>query len=313
MFHASYRAFGLTIDSEIELPELPRARIGAAADVTIRLGDALQTLPGGQPVEAGVSAKPGTMLIDNDIARFLVRGGDDILLELKPGASTRDARAYLLGSIMGAVLHQRRLLPLHANAVVIDGRAVAFSGASGTGKSTLAAHFRSQGRAVLSDDVCVITFDRDGQALAWPGIPRIKLWGDALAAFGRTAGDLERVLDGQDKFSLPFPPHPLARPVRLSRIYMITRAPPEEIAGTVWPLNGAGAYAAINANIYRREFAAPLGTAAALFANVVSLLNCTQVFQISRRWGFDVFGEEVATIESHLNHARAPQTGFASS
>ena len=42
-----------------------------------------------------------------------------------PGASSRNVRVFLLGSAFGALLHQRGLLPLHANAVEVDGRAVA--------------------------------------------------------------------------------------------------------------------------------------------------------------------------------------------
>ena len=64
---------------------------------------------------------------------------------------------------MGAALHQRGILPLHANAVEIDHRAVAFMGASGAGKSTLAAWFHDQGYPILADDVCVIRAD-DGAA-----------------------------------------------------------------------------------------------------------------------------------------------------
>lgn len=300
MPRALYRAFGLNIEAEMELPELPIAPDKAVADLEVCFGDAPATVDGGTAIETGVTAAPGILLIDSKPARYLVREGREIFVAPKTGASARDIRAYVLGSAIGAVLHQRGILPLHANAVVIDGQAVAFAGFAGAGKSTLADHFRRRGRSVLCDDVCAITFDRAGKALAWPGIPRIKLWGDALAAFGRTARGFDRVLDGEDKFSLPFQAHPLAGPVKLGRIYMLTRAETEKAAAAVWPLTGFGAYAAINANTYRREFAAPLGMAGALFANVMSLLNSTPLFQVERRWGFDVFDEEVAAIEAHL-------------
>src|SRR5258708_9269606 len=99
---------------------------------------------------------------------------------------------------MGAIFHQRGLLPLHANAIEVGGQAVAFVGPSGAGKSTLAAYFRDRGYRVLCDDVCVVSFGSDGEPLAWPGIPRIKLSGRALAALVRRVCDLERVFDCAD-------------------------------------------------------------------------------------------------------------------
>ena len=71
-------------------------------------------------------------------------------------------RLYLLGSAMGVLLHQRGLLPLHANAVEIDGKAFAFMGASGSGKSTLAAWFHDHGYRIIADDVCAVRFETEG-------------------------------------------------------------------------------------------------------------------------------------------------------
>jgi hypothetical protein len=296
---ARYTAFGLTIASEIELPELARGEPASPADVEIRFGAVAQTLEGGTEIEAGVTAKPGALLIDCESARYLVRDGNQITISPKPGRSERDIRAYLLGSAIGAICHQRGLLPLHANAVEAGGEAVAFAGPSGAGKSTLAAHFRRRGLKVLCDDVCAVSFDLDGAPMAWPGIPRIKLWSDALAAFGRDAGDLERVFDREDKFSLPFPHDPLHSALPLARIFILLRTG-EGDAPAIRPLSGAQAFDAIIGNVYRQEYAAPLGQSKTLFANVVSLLGRAQVYAAVRAWGFDVFEAEAEALESQI-------------
>lgn len=299
MFRALYRAFGFTIASEIELPELPPAAAGSAADVEIRLGETPPALEGAQPVSPDVTARPGALLIDYNPARYLISEGCRIWVEAKPGASERDMRGYLLGSAIGAIIHQRGLLPIHANAIDVGGEGVAFAGPQGAGKSTLAEHFRRRGRRVLSDDVCVVGFGPAGEPVAWPGIPRIKLRADALAAFGRGAEGLERVFEGDDKFSLPMLPDPLAHPVTLCKVYVISRTT-RGAASEIRPLAGAEAFDSISANVYRSEFIAPLGQAQKQFENIVALLRSTQVFVAERAWGFDVFGAQAEALEGHL-------------
>ena len=299
MFRASYRAFGLTIASEVELPELPLAADGAAADVTIRLGDTPLTLREGNPVDAGVSAKPGAMLIDTDAARFLIEDGADILVEFKPRGSLRDTRSYLLGSAMGAIIHQRGLLPLHANVIDIGGAAVAFAGDTGAGKSTLADFFLRRGHNVLSDDVCVVTFDRTGLPMAWPGIPRIKLWQDALSVTGRSADGLERVFDEQPKYSVPLLADPPRAPVPLRSVYVL-ETPELGAASGIRALAGAEAFDRIRSNIYRFEYATALGKSEIQFSNLVGLLNAVRIFDTSRAWGFDVFESEAEGLERHF-------------
>ena len=70
-----------------------------------------------------------------------MRGGNRISFSPAAGAEETAVRLYLLGTCMGALLFQRKLLPLHGSAVVINGKAYAFVGDSGAGKSTLAAAF----------------------------------------------------------------------------------------------------------------------------------------------------------------------------
>lgn len=309
---ARYTAFGLRIASQIQLPELAKGETTGEVDVEICFGAAEAVLEGGREVEPGVMATADTLVLDYAPAQYLVRDGRQIIIAPKAGSSDRDIRSYLLGSAIGAICHQRGLLPLHANAVAVDGRAIAFAGPSGAGKSTLAAYFREGGRRLLCDDVCVVSFDLAGEPLAWPGIPRIKLWSDALAAFGRPVHDLERVYDGEDKFSLPFQPDPPLTAFPLRRIYLLGLAVPDSPPG-IRPLAGAEAFNAVISNIYRWEFAAPLGRSQTHFANVVSLLRSTEVFAADRRWGFDVFMAEAERLERHIESETRQPDAYARS
>ena len=90
------------------------------------------------------------------------RGGDQATV----GRAVRQLLPQAMGHLLGA--HGRVLL--HGGAVLDASNAIVVLGPTGTGKSTLVYAARSAGRAVLSDDLVVIT--RDGEALEATGIPR---------------------------------------------------------------------------------------------------------------------------------------------
>jgi hypothetical protein len=165
----SYRLFGFRLASDLEFPELPTAEGPGRADAEIRVG----RLP---PASAGgslpVPTAEGAQFSIPDVARYAVLDGRRITVDPADGADPKNVRLYLLGSAMGLLLHQRGVLPLHANAVEIEGRAFAFMGPSGAGKSTLAAWFHDQGYRVVADDVCAVQFDGRSRPTVSQGLPR---------------------------------------------------------------------------------------------------------------------------------------------
>jgi hypothetical protein len=75
---------------------------------------------------------------------------------------------FLVGQLLPLASLLRGLEPLHASAVVVDGRALLLMGASGTGKSSVALHLVARGAAFLADDVAALEL-RDGAVVAHPG------------------------------------------------------------------------------------------------------------------------------------------------
>ena len=183
-----YRVFGLSVLSELELPELARCEDAVSPDVIVTTGSVDSTI-----ASAGLHAAGADLVfVAEDVARFQISSGARIVIDPVPGADPRNVRLFLLGSAFGALLHQRGLLPLHANAVEVDGKAFAFMGESGAGKSTLAAWFHDHGYRVLADDVCVVGIGEDQTPRAYPGVQRLRLWSDALEAAGHPADELSR-------------------------------------------------------------------------------------------------------------------------
>lgn len=299
---AIYSCFDFRLRSGIKLGELIRAEgpDDARPIVEVRLGSVPELLVGGRDEGGGLQVAGGDVLLTvANVARYLVRGGSEIIVDPIPGGSERNMRLFLLGSALGILCHQRGLLPIHANAIVADGGAFAFSGASGAGKSTLAAHFQRAGYEVLCDDVCMITFDEKGMPFAWPGLPRLKLWGDAATAFGHERSELEPAIDGMDKYHVPLQPSGAARPIPFRRLYVLERARDDE-AGEIVRLRGQMAMETVMAQTYRGIYLGPMGLRARHFQQCAALLAHAEVYAASRAWGYDVFEREASGLEKHI-------------
>lgn len=287
-----YRLFGLVVDSDLPLEELHKADGEFPPDVRIVRGreGPIDDAPGIRAAGASlVFAVP-------DLARFTVTAGAHILVDAAPDASARNIRLFLSGSAFAILLHQRGLLPLHSNAVEIDGHAVAFCGASGAGKSTMAAWFHDRGHRILADDVCVIGL-ADGVAMAQPGVPRLRLWRDALATGGRDAADYRRSFDDIDKYDVPVRCAATAA-LPLGAVYRLERGD-----AAIARLSGVAAVEALIANTYRGEYLRLTGGAQRHFADCVAIARGVPLFAAARAWGFDGFDAEAERLEAHARMA----------
>lgn len=296
-----YGVFGLRLRSEIPLPELFPAPALGAADVVIRFGR----------VEGEYEITPEAIrLVIPKVGSYLITGGREIVIDPVPDCSERNIRLFLLGSALGGILHQRGLLPLHANAIEIDGRAVAFMGHSGAGKSTMAAWFLDRGYRVLADDVCVVTMDKGGRPLAHRGIPRLRLWREAIEVSGRAVEDYELSFDDMDKYNVPTPRPEDIRPVPLDHIYLLRKA--EDGPAGVHRLEGIAAVDALVANTYRGGYVGRIGATRQHLTACLDLVRKVSVFAASRVWGFKAFDDQAAALEAHAR-AQIASRGSATS
>jgi hypothetical protein len=188
-----YRVCDLRLASNVPLPELLRADADAAdcvfellpARAASRSPDEwLQQwqLPAGQVWLSLARDEAGFLLRFPDLADFLVTvDGKEVRCCPAPGIPAQTIRHLLLDQVLPLVLSQRGSLVLHASAVVTAKGAIAFAGATGRGKSTLATSFSvHHGFPLLADD-CLLLHERAGQIISTPSYPGVRLWGDAVA------------------------------------------------------------------------------------------------------------------------------------
>ncbi len=215
-----YSAYGLTFSSELALNELLAAPLGGPADVTITFGAVPEAgLQGGTQTGPYLWSRDAEFWLEIPrIARFLVRGGTEIVIDPAPGIDDDSVRVFLLGSIFGALLFQRGYLVLHGNAVRIGDQSMICVGPSGVGKSTLAAGFLRRGYQILADDVVPINTD----CAALPGIPRIKLWSDSAKQLQVDTAELRKVRPNMEKFNLPVVDGHFDAPVKVRWIYILS-------------------------------------------------------------------------------------------
>ena len=201
-------------------------------------------------------------LIDADARRVVVEPA------MAPDAP--DIRVFLYGTVLGLLCYRRGLVPLHASCVRIGDGAVAMAGASGMGKSTLAAALLRRGCPVLSDDVTVIDLASPDGPRVLPAFPRLKLWGDAMARMGFAVDGLERSRPELEKFHLPVETRFSRQSVLLRAVFHLTVGPGHE-GGTTRRLHGPEAAAGIWRDLYRNGMMVRLGQSKRLLSAAVAL------------------------------------------
>jgi hypothetical protein len=197
-----YRAYSLDILSQLPVTGFEPSPV-EAADVYIHEGPVPQKLD--KAINKGVlfeSNESEFLLRMENVASYYIRNGNEIIVQRLGQATEGEISAFLTGTSFGALMHQRKLLPLHACTVLFNDRCLVFAGLSGAGKSTLAMALVKAGGTLVADDISVIDFSDEKPAVC-PAFPAIKIWEDSLKHLGISSSGLETVRGELKKYYLP--------------------------------------------------------------------------------------------------------------
>jgi len=304
-----YSAYGLSITSPIELPELSAGRAAADWDGAVcatDVGDVLIELSRipldeQSPDRILLWARPGDACLHyRGVATFHVRDESRIVIDAQSESDPSTIRLFLLGPVMALLLHQRKMLVLHASAVVVDGKVIAFAGEKGEGKSTLAGAMTAAGYPLFCDDVLAIDLRRPDQIVARPGFPQLKLMPDSVAQIGLAASDLPRVHPDYEKRAARVDGGGAVEALSVKRIYILQTADQDAIE----PLSPQNRLV----ELVRHSYLAPLlettGESADHFRQVVMLASRIEICALKRTRDLSRLRQTVEQVVADLKKDR---------
>ena len=292
-----YVGFGLSIASDIELPEYLPSTVPDRPDIRISLDDrALSAWDASDkiPEEFIASRIGGHVMRIEDVAVFHVLNGQEIRVAVEPGADHGLLRLYVVGSAMGMALHQREVLVLHGAAVARNGEARIIVGDSGAGKSTLAALLGRAGCVVLGDDTIAVWSGPDGKGKhLWQGSRVFKLWEESLNAMGISPDELTPLGNRMRKYFVPNTGPASDGGVALVEILLLDTL---DDAARIEPVRGIQAVKAIADNTYRPEYVGLLGNVDWHFRECAALAGEVQVSRLIRPWDLGRSNESLSLV-----------------
>jgi hypothetical protein len=296
-----YAFGGMTLVSEIELPELPLVQHPGVNPhlVHIRLGEVPSHPTQAVEIDPDCFATPTYYWLRiPGIGCYLVTKGEDIIVCPEPGARLLDVRAYLLGTLFVALCQQRQLLPLHASAVSSKDGVVAFLGRSGEGKSSLAAYLAKRGFSVLADDVCLIDSGSSGPAMVIPTAPWLKLWRNSLEHLGRQVQGLARVFSEDDKYRLPLAE--TLHPEPIGRLVFLETNPNHASATEIQELSAVEAIPLLMDLTHQAYVLQATGQLGQSFLRCSRVSSQARAYRLIRPWGLDHLESSVDAVEKFL-------------
>ena len=211
----AYRVFGITIGADRPIESLAVASVIVPPRVDLRyfVGQ-MPPLAKGWDRADPLYVSPLLDRSGRSVLRVLRCGGIDILdfagaaafflhrssvtCQPFPGADPAAVEACLLSSVLAYWLEGAGRICLHASAVAVEERAVAFMAESGGGKSAIAAALVSAGHELLADDIAVIE-RRVADDVIHRGWPILRLLPDAAGELAGAIGDVKEPASGSQK------------------------------------------------------------------------------------------------------------------
>lgn len=278
-----YYGFGLRIHSDMEIPEFVPANF-ETPDLIIKSGrtpENIQDAPllSRKFFELG---KSEFLLNVNNVAKYYAKDGNTVIYETQDGTDERSTRLFLLGSVMAAILYQRKQIPMHASAILHEGKLILFMADSGGGKSTTVAGLAKKGFRIFTDDICVLSNDDNSVVKGLASYPMVKLWENAIDLF--EAGSYKKdykIRPHLPKYGHFFHDEFETNPYPISKIFVLKPLfDKNEVKCRL--LSGVEAFKAVERHAYKYRFITGDSLRPQYFSFVSEITRQIPVYELSR-------------------------------
>ena len=287
-----YHAFGLSIRVPFACPALPRSpavrqpAANGGTDVVVREGPVPRRLRSPEAGEAFWDAAPGVFLLrgGRQAGRFLVEAGN-VTFERNPGCDDAALARCFSNCVLAAVLRQRGLLVLHANAVVTPRGVIVIGGESGSGKSTTLGALLNEGCKMLSDDLTVLRRGSPGTVHVLPGMPQLHLTRSVAEGLGYRVEPAQLQPWRKMKAAVPVRDRMAPEPGRLRALYLLRMSENDQVE--VSQVSGGDKFRVLHECLYGPMFAQEHPALFPSLADVVTGVPFYFLRRPSRRWSAD--------------------------
>ncbi len=260
-------------------------------------------IEGEDPADSPITIHPGE---DYDVVRF--RGladhylwPDRIYCHLRNEAMAHLVEIQLLGIVLALWLERHQVPTLHASVIVVNGRAIAFLGAPGRGKTTLATALIASGHELLVDDLVATRVVGD-HVLVQPGYPMLRLWPEQADHFVGGHAAFAKMHPTYDKRLVP-----IGRgfgtfckeEMPLARIFLPARGRTDREVSFL-PVPSGEALLTLVANSFLHEAVNRLGMAGPRLQALSAVLSRTRLQVLRYPNGLDRLPDVIAAIEADV-------------
>ncbi len=230
-----YSIYGLKTESHLKLGVYPLSPFKGSPDVMIKKAKVRRPKDGMKRTVYKPYSVYNADLYFLDvmgIAKYLVKGENEVLLQKHPEANWQDVIAFLFDSIFTVILVKNDIFLFHASAVSFGKKSVMFCGAAGIGKSTLAASLAAnKGAKIIEDDKCLVQFNKkSGKFQIKNQYPFIELWKPQLGLVKKIKGlvPASRIRENIQKFRINIQGHRPKRAINLDQIILLNMSNMED-------------------------------------------------------------------------------------
>ena len=290
--------YDLNVASEIPLLSESCCKNNINCDVAIYLDNQLKET---QKVDAQAKTHESIIYQHKDVGIFEIIQGKEIRIKVNKGVADQEVARILLGLPMGYLLMQRGLHVLHASVVNLDGQAVAFTGLSGSGKTTMVASFLKNNHSILTEDIAAVNLS---SMMVTPAFPSLRVGKDTLEQLDLPSRELETVpADSRNRIIYTMDDRQFCKePTKLKNCYLLEWG--EQLR--IEPVEAKQAFVDLFPHTFR-----PLtdkGTERLdpeSFAKETDFANKVSVYKLTRPKSFASLDDCRALVEEHLQQTES--------